>query len=59
MVGFGIKTADMAAQVAGFADGVIVGAALVERLFDSYNRQDDYILQGVTLIEDMRRAIDE
>ncbi|MDX1837134.1 tryptophan synthase subunit alpha [Legionella taurinensis] len=59
MVGFGIKTAEMAAQVADFADGVIVGAALVERLFDSYTRKDDYILPGVTLIADMRRAIDE
>lgn len=58
MVGFGIKTAEMAAQVASFADGVIVGAALVERLFDGYQRQDNYILHGAALIADMRRAID-
>ncbi len=31
-VGFGIKTPEQAAQVAGFADGVVVGSALVEQI---------------------------
>ena len=39
MVGFGIKTADMASNVADFADGVIVGAALIEALQDDQNIQ--------------------
>jgi len=34
-VGIGISTAAQAAQVAGFADGVIVGSALVKRILDA------------------------
>jgi tryptophan synthase alpha chain len=34
-VGLGVSDGDQAAQVAGFADGVIVGSALVRRLLDS------------------------
>jgi tryptophan synthase alpha chain len=34
-VGLGVSTAQQAAQVAGFADGVIVGSALVRRLLDA------------------------
>jgi tryptophan synthase alpha chain len=34
-VGLGVSTGDQAAEVAGFADGVIVGSALVKRLLDS------------------------
>jgi tryptophan synthase alpha chain len=34
-VGLGVSNADQAAEVAGFADGVIVGTAFVRRLLDS------------------------
>jgi len=34
-VGLGVSDADQAAEVAGFADGVIVGTAFVRRLLDS------------------------
>ena len=34
-VGLGVSTAEQAAEVAGFADGVIVGSAFVRRLLDS------------------------
>ena len=34
-VGLGVSTGDQAAEVAGFADGVIVGSALVRRLLDA------------------------
>ena len=34
-VGLGVSTGEQAAQVAAFADGVIVGSALVKRLLDS------------------------
>ena len=36
-VGLGVSTGTQAAQVASFADGVIVGSALVRRLLDSPN----------------------
>lgn len=34
-VGFGVKNADMAASVAGFADAVVIGSALVEALAEA------------------------
>lgn len=34
-VGIGVSTADHARQVAGFADGVIVGSAFVKRMLDA------------------------
>lgn len=37
-VGLGVSTAEQAAQVAGFADGVIVGSALVAALRDDRSR---------------------
>jgi tryptophan synthase alpha chain len=37
-VGLGVSTAAQAAEVAGFADGVIVGSALVRVLLDAERR---------------------
>lgn len=59
MVGFGIKTAAMAAEVAQFSDGIIVGAALVSRVFEAYQSAGDPIEAGASLINDMRRAMDK
>jgi tryptophan synthase alpha chain len=39
-VGLGVSTGDQAAQVASFADGVIVGSALVRCLTDAGSRAD-------------------
>jgi len=39
-VGLGVSTAAQAAQIAAFADGVIVGSALVRCLTDNGSRQD-------------------
>ena len=36
-VGFGITTPEQAAQVAGYADGVIVGSAIVKRIQENAN----------------------
>jgi tryptophan synthase alpha chain len=58
MVGFGTKTAEMAADVAGFADGVIVGAALINQIQDAYVAKKDSIKAGASLIQAMRRAMD-
>ncbi|CDZ79125.1 Tryptophan synthase alpha chain [Legionella massiliensis] len=59
MVGFGIKTAAMAASVANFADGVIVGAALVNQVFEAYSASGDPIAAGASLIGEMRLAMDK
>lgn len=58
MVGFGIKTPEMAANIARFADGVIVGAALISRIEEAYNAKNDFMNAGSMLINDMRQAID-
>lgn len=58
MVGFGIKTAEMAAQIASFADGVIVGAALIEAVHQAYVEKNDSITAGAALIASMRHAMD-
>lgn len=39
-VGLGVSTAEQAREVAGFADGVIVGSALVSTLVEAENAQD-------------------
>jgi tryptophan synthase alpha chain len=59
MVGFGIKTPEMAAQVASFADGVIVGASLVTAIHEAYIDKKDCIKAGAQFIESMRMAIDK
>jgi tryptophan synthase alpha chain len=58
MVGFGIKTPEMAAEIAGFADGVIVGAALISTIVDAYHAKQDFLHAGAHLIHSMRQAID-
>ncbi|WP_203599918.1 tryptophan synthase subunit alpha [Streptomyces sp. SID10853] len=44
-VGLGVSNAEQAAEVAGFADGVIVGSAFVKRMLDAEN--DAAGLEGV------------
>lgn len=58
MVGFGIKTPEIAARVSQFADGVIVGAALIEEIQQSYLENKDAIKAGAIIINSMRQAMD-
>ncbi|KTC67902.1 tryptophan synthase subunit alpha [Legionella birminghamensis] len=58
MVGFGIKTPQMAASVSEFSEGVIVGAALINTMIEAYNHKQDINLAAKTLINSMRNAID-
>jgi tryptophan synthase alpha chain len=51
-VGLGVSTGTQAAQVAGFADGVIVGSALVRCLTDAESRED-----GLTAIRKLSAAL--
>jgi tryptophan synthase alpha chain len=50
-VGFGIAGADQARAVAGFADGVVVGSALVRRLADGLE-------PATRLVRELRHALD-
>lgn len=58
MVGFGIKTPEMAAQVASFADGVIVGAALITTILEAHETNKNACDAGASLMGSMRYAID-
>lgn len=58
MVGFGIKTPEMAANVSSFADGVIVGAALINQIQQAYLEKKDCSQAGAALMRAMRHAMD-
>ena len=58
-VGFGIKDAETAAQIATLAEGVVVGSALVQRVADLAVKDGrNAIAPAVQLIADMRQAMD-
>ena len=52
-VGFGISTPEQAARVAGVADGVVVGSALVQRL------EDEGVEGAARFVASLRSAMDE
>ena len=56
-VGLGVSSGDQAAQVAGFADGVIVGSAFVRRLLDAPDERGVAAVRelAVELAEGVRR----
>ncbi len=58
-VGFGIRDADTAAQVARFADAVVVGSALVRRIQDNLGHREQTLAEITDLLRQMRRAMDE
>lgn len=57
-VGFGISDAAAAAQVAGFADAVVVGSALVRRIGEHAGDPRAAAREVSALLADMRRAMD-
>lgn len=60
-VGFGIKDAQSAATVAGIADGVVVGSALIRAMADAIESGGDHAAAqdaAVSLLADIRRGVD-
>jgi len=57
-VGFGIKDAAAAARMAAFADGVVVGSALVARIEQCLNDKESPETPIAALVGGMRQAID-
>ncbi|MFI5316234.1 MAG: tryptophan synthase subunit alpha [Myxococcota bacterium] len=55
-VGFGVSTAEQAAAVAGLADGVIVGSALVSRIGAAKGR-DDAVRSACAFVAELSRAV--
>ena len=56
-VGFGIKTAEKAAAVAGLADAVVIGSALIEQL-ENAGSCSDACKQVMAFLAPVRRAMD-
>lgn len=59
MVGFGIKDAETAAEVAAISDGVVVGSAIVQLIADNADNPASGIKKVADLITGMRKSIDE
>jgi tryptophan synthase alpha chain len=57
-VGFGIRDAETAAQIAAFSDAVVVGSALVNRIAALAEQPDRIVAEAPRVIADMRAAID-
>jgi len=57
-VGFGIEGADSAAQVAGFADAVIVGSAIVRRIEALADQPAEIAGEVSNFVAELRAAID-
>jgi tryptophan synthase alpha chain len=47
VVGFGIKTPEQAAEIARFADGAVVGSAVVSRLVDAAGKKRESVVKDV------------
>jgi tryptophan synthase alpha chain len=57
-VGFGIKDAATASQVARFSDAVIIGSALVERMSELESRPEKLTSEMTTFLSELRHAVD-
>ncbi len=57
-VGFGIRDAQSAAQVAGVADAVVVGSALVNRIAELADEPERIPAEAPRVIAEMRAAMD-
>lgn len=58
-VGFGIRDADSAAQIAAIADAVVVGSAIVKRVADNADDPKKISKEVCGLISSMREAMDK
>jgi tryptophan synthase alpha chain len=57
-VGFGINTPERAAQVAAFADAVIVGSAIVKRMEDLAGQPERLLTEVPAFLATLRQAMD-
>lgn len=57
-VGFGVKNADTAKNLASFADGVVVGSALISKIEQNLDDPGKAKIEIIDLIKSMRQAMD-
>ena len=55
-VGFGISTPDQAQQVGRYADGVVVGSALVDRI-EAAQSTESAVAEATRFIADLKRSL--
>jgi tryptophan synthase alpha chain len=55
-VGFGVSTPEQAARVAAFADGVVVGSAIVDRIERAGSR-DAAVADAAAFVEELKRPL--
>jgi tryptophan synthase alpha chain len=55
--GFGISTPDQVAQVVEHADGAIVGSALVRRLINAHQKNQDYVVEAELAITELATGL--
>lgn len=58
-VGFGVRDAETARRVAGLADAVVVGSAVVQRIADWAQQPEHARDEVMTLLGELRSALDE
>ncbi|MGA9851934.1 MAG: tryptophan synthase subunit alpha [Gammaproteobacteria bacterium] len=57
-VGFGIRDAQTAAQLAGVADAVVVGSAIVSRIAEHQSQHREMLAQVSGFVQGLRQAMD-
>ena len=57
MVGFGIKTPDMAQSIASFSDGVVVGAALISTIQHAHENNLSILAEATSFVASLRQSI--
>jgi tryptophan synthase alpha chain len=57
LVGFGIKTPDMAQTIASFADGVVVGAALISTIQHAHENNLSILAEVTSFVASLRQSI--
>ncbi len=57
-VGFGVKNAEIAKEIASLADGVVVGSALISKIEQNLDNPEKAKIEMIELITSMRKAMD-
>ncbi len=58
-VGFGIKDAETASAMSAFADGVVVGSALVKKLYSAGQNNENVCQVACDFMQSLRQALDK
>ena len=59
-VGFGIRTPDQVKNIANISDGVVVGSAIIDRIFEGIesSKGEDFIVENaLNLVKDLSKAL--